>query len=124
GFGLSYTQFDYSNLVFDKLQTSSTDTVLLSFDLKNVGSRYGEEVVQLYIWDELSDFARPVRELKGFQRVSLKAGEQKKVSFMLSPTVFTTLNEELENITEPGFFRIMIGSSSKDIRLRERIEIK
>ena len=124
GFGLSYTQFEYSNLVFDKLQASSTDTVLLSFDLKNVGSRYGEEVVQLYIWDELSDFARPVRELKGFQRVSLKAGEQKKVSFMLSPTVFTTLNEELENITEPGFFRIMIGSSSKDIRLRERIEIK
>lgn len=124
GFGLSYTQFEYSDLVFNKMQANSTDTILVSFNLKNAGSRDGEEVVQLYLWDELSDFARPVRELKGFQRVSLKAGEQKKVTFMLSPTVFTTLNEHLESIIEPGFFRMMIGSSSKDIRLRERIEIK
>ncbi|MFA5325944.1 MAG: alpha-L-fucosidase [Bacteroidales bacterium] len=106
GYGLSYTSFEYSNLICDNEK--------VSFNLKNSGGMDGEEVVQLYFYDEFSDYVRPIKELKGFQRVFLKAGKQKKVEFQLTPDMFS----------EPGFFRIMIGSSSKDIRLREKIEIK
>jgi beta-glucosidase len=124
GFGLSYTRFEYSYLTFNMKQINTNDTLMVSCNIKNTGDFDGEEVVQLYLFDELSYFARPVKELKGFQRVSLKKGEQKNISFMLTPDVFSVLNEELKKVTEPGFFRIMIGSSSKDIRLRDRIEIK
>lgn len=124
GYGLSYTWFEYSDLSLDKKQMTTTDTLLVSFNLKNTGDYDGDEIVQLYIYDELSDYARPVKELKGFQRVILKKGEEKKVTFILTPDVFSVLNKELKKVTEPGFFRIMIGSSSKDIRLRNRIEIK
>ena len=124
GYGLSYTTFDYSNLQLDKSVAGTNDSIHLTCTLKNTGNYDAEEVVQLYLYDELSTFAKPVKELKGFQRITLKKGESMTVSFTISPNMLTTLDAPLKSVVEPGFFRVMIGSSSKDIRLRERFEIK
>lgn len=124
GYGLSYTTFDYSNAALSKRQMAATDTTVISFTLKNTGAFDGEEVVQLYIRDELSSVARPVKELKGFQRVFLKAGEERRLSFDITPHMLSLLNEEMKTVVEPGFFRLMIGGSSKDVRLREKLEVK
>ena len=124
GYGLSYTTFEYSDALLDKRQMAASDTAVLSFTLKNTGSFDGEEVVQLYIRDELASVSRPVKELKGFQRVFLTAGEELQLSFDITPEMLSMLNEDMETVVEPGFFRIMIGGSSKDVRVRERIEIK
>lgn len=124
GYGLSYTTFAYSDLVVSNAQPGTTDSIILTFQLKNTGTTDGEEVVQLYLWDELSSVAQPVKALKGFRRVALKAGASSTVSFVVSPEMLTTLDEHLQPVVEPGFFRIMIGSSSKDIRLRPRIDVQ
>ncbi|MES2556149.1 MAG: glycoside hydrolase family 3 N-terminal domain-containing protein [Bacteroidota bacterium] len=124
GYGLSYTTFEYSNLQFDRTVAGINDSIQIRFTLKNTGNYDAEEVVQLYLYDELSTFAKPVKELKGFQRIALKKGETTSVSFTVSPDMLTTLDATLKPVVEPGFFRVMIGSSSKDIRLRERIEIR
>lgn len=124
GFGLSYTQFEYSNLVLDKKQIKSSDSVHIKLTVKNTGTRDGDEVVQLYLRDELASVARPVMELKGFQRIHLKAGQSQQLSFVLGPEQLSMLDKDLKSVIEPGLFRIMIGSSSKDIRLREVFEVK
>lgn len=93
------------------------------FKLRNTGKYAGDEVVQLYLHDELASVARPVKELKAFQRVSLLAGEEKEVKFDITPEMLTMLNRELKPVIEPGKFRLMIGSSSVDIRLRELFEV-
>ncbi|MCB9284687.1 MAG: glycoside hydrolase family 3 C-terminal domain-containing protein [Lewinellaceae bacterium] len=121
GYGLSYTTFEYSDAVLEKRHPSS-DTTVLFFTLKNAGAWDGEEVVQLYIRDELSSVSRPVKELKGFQRVFLKAGEERRLSFDITPDMLSMLNEDMETVVEPGFFRIMVGGSSRDIRVRERMQ--
>ncbi|HRH39343.1 MAG TPA: glycoside hydrolase family 3 C-terminal domain-containing protein, partial [Flavobacteriales bacterium] len=122
GYGLSYTSFAYSDLKLDRTTFTAKDTVLLSFTLKNDGPVAGEEVVQLYTHDELASTVRPVKELKGFQCVALKPGESKRVSFKLHAGMLILFNEAMEEVTEPGLFRIMIGGSSKDIRLRTMVE--
>ncbi|WP_421751790.1 glycoside hydrolase family 3 C-terminal domain-containing protein [Croceimicrobium sp.] len=119
GFGLSYTQFEYSDLQLDKSSIRSTDSLHLKFRLSNTGEYDGDEVVQLYIKDEYASVARPVIELKAFQRIHLKKGETKTVQFEITPAMLTLLNQEMVPVVEPGDFRIMIGSSSNDIRLRE-----
>jgi beta-glucosidase len=124
GYGLSYTTFEYLNATLSKPQMAATDTAVISFTLKNTGAFDGEEVVQLYLRDELSSVSRPVKELKGFQRVFLKAGEERRLSFVITPQMLSLLSEEMEAVVEPGFFRLMIGGSSKDVRLRERVEVK
>ena len=124
GFGLSYTSFEYRDLEIDKLHLTKNESALIHFKLKNTGNRDGDEVVQLYIRDLLSSVSRPVKELKGFQRIHLDAGEEKTVSFNLTPDLLEMLNDKMERIVEPGGFRIMIGASSNDIRLREIIEVK
>ena len=96
----------------------------ITFTLKNASKVAGEEVVQLYTHDELASVARPVKELKGFQRVALAAGETRTVSFTLDAGMLTLFNEAMEEVTEPGIFRVMIGGSSKDIRLRAMVELK
>ena len=83
----------------------------------------GEEVVQLYIRDLLSSVARPVIELKGFQRVALRPGETKEISFVITPELLSMLNKDLKKIVEPGNFRIMIGASSRNIRLKETLTV-
>lgn len=116
GYGLSYTSFEY----FDSEIQSST----ISFTIKNTGNYGGDEVVQLYVHDEIASVVRPVKELKAFQRVSLQPGEEKRISFTITPDMLSMLNEKMQRVVEPGAFRIMIGSSSKDIRLRQILLIK
>lgn len=120
GYGLSYTSFEYSNLKITKHE--KTDYTV-SADVKNTGTVDGNEVVQLYINDVVSSVITPLKLLKGFERISLKAGETKTVSFNLDFDSFRLLNKDLEWVVEDGEFEIMIGSSSKDIRLCETIKI-
>ncbi|MBK9148610.1 MAG: glycoside hydrolase family 3 C-terminal domain-containing protein [Flavobacteriales bacterium] len=124
GYGLSYTSFEYSDLKLSGSTFTAKDTVIISFKLKNTGAVAGEEVVQLYTHDELASVARPVKELKGFQRVALNPGETRTVSFTLDASMLTLFNEAMEEVTEPGMFRVMIGGSSKDIRLRALVELE
>ena len=91
--------------------------------VKNTGSRDGEEVVQLYIHPLLSSVAQPVKLLKGFQRIFLKAGEEKKIGFNITPELLKVLDINMKWTVEPGTFRIMIGASSKDTRLRDLIDV-
>lgn len=92
--------------------------------IKNTGTKDGDEVLQLYIRDLLSSVARPVVELKGFQRIHLKAGETKAVSFTITPEMLSMLDINLNRIIEPGEFRIMIGASSRDIKLKETLTVR
>ena len=118
GYGLSYTNFEYSDIAFSKNNIKTTDTVIVSCTVKNIGKKNGDEVVQLYIKDLLSSVTRPVMELKGFERIHLKAGESKKMNFTITPELLTMLNANLQPVVEAGQFRIMIGASSSDIRLQ------
>ncbi|MBJ2174217.1 glycoside hydrolase family 3 C-terminal domain-containing protein [Aureibaculum sp. A20] len=124
GFGLSYTSFEYSDLKFSKNNIQPEDTVKITCTVKNVGKTNGDEVVQLYIRDELASVARPIKELKGFQRISIKAGEQQMVTFQLGPEKLSMLDKDLKRLVESGDFRIMIGASSKDVRLRGILTVK
>ena len=118
GFGLSYTSFEYSDLEFSKNILNKTDSCIVKFKVKNIGKKDGDEVIQLYIRDEVSSVARPITELKGFKKIFLKAGETKDVSLIINQEMLSMLDINMKKITEPGDFRIMIGASSKDIRLR------
>ena len=118
GYGLSYTQFSYSDLTMERKSMKKTDSIWVSCSVTNSGTTDGDEVVQLYIRDLLSSVVRPVMELKGFERIHIKAGETKQVRFLITPELLTMTDLSLQRIIEPGDFRIMIGSSSRDIRLR------
>jgi len=124
GYGLSYTKFEYSDLQFSKNNITQNDSVWVKFKLTNSGSREGDEVPQLYIRDLLSSVARPVMELKGFQRVHLLPGEAKQISFLIGPSELSMLDVDLNKIVEPGDFKIMIGASSRDIRLKGILTVK
>ncbi|HKO82371.1 MAG TPA: fibronectin type III-like domain-contianing protein, partial [Chitinophagaceae bacterium] len=124
GFGLSYTLFQYTDLQLSKPVIKTGENLDLKFKLKNTGKYKGDEIVQLYLHDELASVARPVKELKGFHRVSLNPGEEKEIHFIITPDMLTMLDINLKEVIEPGKFRIMIGSSSMDIRLREVFEVK
>ena len=124
GYGLSYSSFDYSDLKISSKTIGTKDDAIVSYTIKNTSNRDGDEVVQLYIRDMLSSVARPVMELKGFQRIHLKAGEIKTGTFIITPEMLSMLNEKLERVVEPGEFKIMIGASSTDIRLREILLVK
>ena len=124
GYGLSYTKFSYSNLQFDKKRMQENDTAIIHFTLTNTGNRDGDEVVQLYIHDELASVARPIMELKGFQRVSLKKGESKTIEFTITRAILEMYNLDMKKIVEPGKFRIMIGASSRDLRLKDTLTIE
>ncbi len=124
GYGLSYTSFEYSDIKLSKNNISKAESTTVTCTLKNTGIRDGDEVVQLYIRDILSSVARPVMELKGFQRVHLKAGESKNVSFAITPEMLSMLDVTMKEVVEPGEFRIMIGGSSRDIRLKETLTVK
>ena len=121
GYGLSYTKFKYDNLRVEVDKTKLS--IRVSLDVKNMGEREGDEVVQLYIHDLIASIARPVKELRRFKRVSLKPGESKTVVFTLSPDDLAMYNSRMRRIVEPGYFEIMIGSSSDDIRLKKNIYV-
>ncbi len=101
-----------------------SDSIRIQLTVKNTGAHDGDEVVQLYLHDDLASVARPVMELKGFQRVHVKAGQARQVSFVIGPEQLSMLDKKLQRVIEPGTFRIMIGASSKDIRLRTTIEVR
>lgn len=125
GHGLSYTTFFYSNLKTDRESMKDTDTVTVSVDISNVGAREGKEIVQLYVGKRESKVIRPVKELRGFEKVSLKPGETKKVTFTLSKRAFAYFNaEHMEWEVESGQYEIMIARSSKEIELVKEIQIE
>jgi len=124
GFGLSYTSFEYGNLRISPEVTGPAGEVYVSVDVKNTGKRNGKEVVQLYIDDVISSMSTPVKELKGFEKISLAPGETKKVTFKLTPEQLSFLDRNLKPVVEPGIFEVMVGSSSKDIHLHGQFEVK
>lgn len=124
GYGLSYTSFKYSNMVLLKNRIRPNETATVKCTVTNTGKRAGDEVAQLYIHDMLASVARPVLELKGFQRIQLKAGESKQVSFQITPEMLQMLNNKMQTVVEPGDFRIMIGSSSRELWLKETLNVQ
>ncbi|HUU29889.1 MAG TPA: glycoside hydrolase family 3 C-terminal domain-containing protein [archaeon] len=124
GYGLSYTEFEYSNLKISPQETGPSGEVKVSVDVKNTGSREGAEVVQLYIHDIISSVSTPVKELRGFRKITLAPGEKKTVDFTLTSDHLSLLDIHLERVVEPGAFEVKIGSSSKDIRLRGSFEVR
>lgn len=123
GHGLSYTRFEYSDLKVEPERIGVAGEVSISFKIKNVGDREGDEVVQLYVRDPVASVTRPIKELKGFKRLTLKPGEEKKVTFKLHADVLAFYDEDEKLIVEPGVIEVMVGSSSEDIRLKGSFEI-
>jgi len=115
GFGLSYTKFEVSNVQLSADRIPLNGSVKVIADVKNVGPRAGDEVAQLYIRDVAASITRPVKELKGFQRVSLQPGETKRVEFTLDPERLSIWNSELKFVVEPGEFKVMVGTSSDQV---------
>lgn len=114
GYGLSYTTFDYSNLKLSKAKFKAGETITATITVKNSGTVEGKEVVQMYIRDLVGSITRPVKELKGFQKINLKAGESKDVSFKISVEDLKFYNADLKFVAEPGDFKIFIGTNSRD----------
>jgi len=117
GHGLSYTDFKYSGLALSSASMSPAQKVTLSFDLANTGKVEGTEIVQLYLRDMVASVVRPLKELKGFQKVHLKPGERRRVSFTIDRDMLSFFDSQLKWGAEPGAFRLMVGSASDDIRL-------
>jgi beta-glucosidase len=124
GFGLSYTTFEYGNLQINPKEIGTGGEVQVTVDVRNTGSRAGEEVVQLYVNDEISSVTTPVKELKGFAKVKLAPGEIKNIKFKLTPEDLTLLDRDLHPVVEPGTFEVQVGSSSKDIKLKGEFGVK
>jgi beta-glucosidase len=116
GYGLSYTKFEYGKPRLNKTSISSNETIEVSVDITNTGSRAGEEVVQLYIRDVVGSVSRPVKELKGFQKLSFAAGEKKTVTFQIGINDLKFYNSSLQFVAEPGEFQVMVGPNSKDVQ--------
>lgn len=124
GYGLSYTSFSYENLVMEKKSMKANDSIVVHFTLRNTGQYKGGEVVQLYLWDKVASITRPLKELKGFQKLSLDPGEAKTVRFTIKKELLSFYNERLQWTAEPGTFKLMIGSASNDIRLESEFELE
>jgi beta-glucosidase len=123
GYGLSYTTYDYSNLKITPDRTGPYGEVKISCDIMNSGKVKGKEVVQLYIRDVKTTITRPVKELKGFDKILLEPGEKKTVEFVLNHESLGYYNRNMDFVVEPGTFQVMVGSSSQDIRLDAEFEI-
>ena len=112
GYGLSYTTFKFDNLRVEPAQIQTRGTAKVSVDITNTGSREGDEVPQLYIHQKIASVTRPVMQLKGFQRTTLKPGEKKTVEFTITPETLSMLDTDMHKVVEPGIFEIMVGPSS------------
>lgn len=124
GFGLSYTRFDYSDLTLSKPRISEHDSLMVSFVLTNIGSRDGAEVAQVYVGEPSSPIPRPLKELKGFERVLLKAGQSENVSIPLSRRSFAHWDTGLQSwVVDKGTYTILVGASSADVRLKGNVEV-
>ncbi|UVQ15811.1 beta-glucosidase BglX [Bacteroides fragilis] len=116
GYGLSYTTFAYSDIHLSSTEMSADGELTVTVTVTNTGSRDGAEVVQLYIRDLVGSVTRPVKELKGFEKIFLKAGESRKVSFSITPELLKFYNYDLQFVCEPGDFDVMIGGNSRDVK--------
>ena len=116
GYGLSYTTFSYSDLQLSATEMSPTGSVEASVTVTNTGNVDATEIVQLYIRDLVASVSRPVKELKGFERITLKAGESKNVTFTITPEMLKFYNYDLKYVLEPGDFSIMVGPNSRDLK--------
>lgn len=116
GFGLSYTTFAIGAPSLSAPRIGTAGTVTVSVDVTNTGQREGDEVVQLYVHDQAASVTRPVMELRGFRRVTLKPGETRKIEFTLGPDDFSLWNEDMREVVEPGLFDILVGASSADLK--------
>ena len=123
GFGLSFPTSEYSNLKITPEKQTAAGVVDVTVDVKNTGQVAGDEVVELYINDEVSSVIRFDKELRGFERVNLAPGETKSVHFTLSPEELQMLDRDMKWVVEPGWVKVMVGSSSTDIRQQGRFEI-
>lgn len=124
GYGLSYTDFSYSNLRIDKDIIRPDENVTVTFDVTNTGKLAGDEIVQLYVRDDVSSVTTYDKMLRGFERIHLEPGEVRNVSMTLIPRNLALLDADRKYIVEPGTFTIMVGSSSEDIKLRGNFEVK
>ena len=115
GYGLSYTKFRYGNVRVEPPSIPVNGTTTVSVDVTNTGDRAGDEVVQLYVRDEISSVTRPIKELKGFQRLSIKPGETRIVTFPIGPEALRFYNRDMKRVVEPGTFKIMVGPNSVDL---------
>lgn len=121
GYGLSYTTFNYSDITLDRNEITAADSIQVSVNVSNTGSRDGQEVVQLYIRDLVASVTRPVKELKAFEKVFIKAGETKTVSFFLSNEDLSFYKSDLSFGSEPGKFQVFVGTNSRDVKKAEFI---
>ena len=119
GYGLSYTTFDYGELTLSSSEMATDGSITATIRVTNTGKRDGDEVVQLYIHDVAASISRPVKELKGFERIHLKAGESREVTFRITPDLLGFYNYNLEYVVEPGAFEVMAGHDSSLERLRK-----
>ena len=121
GYGLSFSKFEYGNLQVDKKEKYKFN---ISFTVKNAGSYDGDEVAQLYLRDEYASTVQPIKQLKYFERIFLKKGEEKKVTFFLNEDDLSITNQEMKKVVEPGDFAVMVGASSDDIRLNCMLNVE
>jgi beta-glucosidase len=123
GYGLSYTNFSYSNLQLSKAEMKKNETITVSCTITNTGKFTGEEIVQLYLRDKVAQPVRPVKELKDFKKLMLQPGESKIIQFVIDKEKLSFYDDQLKWITQPGAFDVMIGASSSDIRLKSTFEL-
>ncbi len=123
GHGLSYTQFEYSNLQIEEKEISPGQTIRISAEIENTGESKGKEVVQLYLNDKVSSVSTAVKLLKGFEKIELMPGESKRVDFTIDFEDLSLWNRDMIKVVEPGAFDVLLGSSSEDIRLRDEFTV-
>jgi beta-glucosidase len=112
GFGLSYTTFRFDRVRVEPEQIRTGGTAKLSVDITNTGSRSGDEVAELYVHQKVASVTRPVKQLAGFQRITVKPGETRTVEFRVTPEMLSMLNQDMHRVVEPGVFELMVGPSS------------
>jgi beta-glucosidase len=125
GYGLSYTTFNYSNLKLSSKDIKDTENLTVTVDVTNTGDRAGKEIVQLYVGKQESKVKRPLKELRGFEKLSLNPGETKTVTFTLTKRAFSYYNTEINDwYAETGDYQILIGKSSRDIVLNNTVHVE
>jgi beta-glucosidase len=123
GYGLSYTNFSYSDLKLSSTKMKVNEKITVSCTIENTGKYAGQEIVQLYLRDKVASVVRPVKELKGFKKIMLQPGERKTIQFLIDKEKLSSYDQKLNWIAEPGDFDLMIGASSSDIRSKTSFEL-
>ncbi len=123
GYGLSYTSFAYNHLQLSKKKMKANEQIEVSFEITNTGKYDGNEIVQLYLRDKVGSIARPIIELKDFQKIALKVGETRTIKFVITKEKLSFYNQQVQWMAEPGDFELMIGTASNDIRLKDSFEL-